>query len=207
MNARVRLSLSFLLTVLLVAALLMAACNPTTRVAPARQPTATAVPTASPATTASATAAATKAPTAATAAATAMPSATPRPTPAAALGSEQILGGLAVLPSEIEELTASGDEQPRIGYTYQVVTVTIRNTGTTAVDFDPAALTLIDTLSGRGFAPTELKALTNALKAQPIAPGAELTGAVAYHVPKASVSRLEFMFTHANQAVTWSIRG
>ena len=155
------------------------------------------------------TASPTKAPTAAP---TAMPA--PKPTVAAAtqptqtistFGKAEQLGDLSVLPQQIKRITQSGQDKPKTGDVYVLVTLAMTNTSKVdSVQFDPATFMLQDAAKHKTYPVVTLKSLPDVLTAQMLKPGETLQGRLAFEVPETVAARLELELSTASHTLYWT---
>lgn len=123
------------------------------------------------------------------------------------LGEEQTLDDIVVTPLKFEPLTTPGVVQPKAGQRYFAVTLSIENASQLhEFKFDPASLLLANT-TGDSYKPVMLKSASDQVEAQTLKPGAQIKGIVVFEVPeKGAEWYLEFKDT-ANHHVTWSMAG
>ncbi|MBI3764606.1 MAG: DUF4352 domain-containing protein [Chloroflexi bacterium] len=214
MNTLRHISLRSLFVPILLVGLVAAACSPsatpTTAVRPTSapvQPTRKPAPTTAPTTKPQPTAVPTQkpAPTAApTTVPTTAPTAAPKITP---LGTAQTVESISILPSKIQMLPQSGQDKPKVGDEYLVISLTIQNQDQKAsLQFDPAKLVLVNA-GGADFSIVTLKSLTNELKAMSLKPGQKIEGVVAFEIPQKNDKwNLEFKSGNKNEA-SWSLAG
>jgi hypothetical protein len=126
---------------------------------------------------------------------------------ASALGVKGISGRLTITPTKAETMPALGGQSPRPGDVYWVVTVTLEDTDTkTSVSFDPANALLIDPTTSATYAPVSTSSMVDALRAESIAPNAQLEGVLIFEAPQSLANpQFEFLSGGGNTPM-WSLR-
>ncbi len=122
------------------------------------------------------------------------------------LGMAEQIGDLSVLPQQIKRATQSGQDKPKAGDVYVLVTVSVTNTSqAVTVQFDPATFLIEDAVTHKTYPVVTLKAASNELAAQMLPPGAHLNGTLAFEVPQATAAKLELELSTSNRTLYWTI--
>jgi len=120
------------------------------------------------------------------------------------IGMAEQIGDLTVLPHQVKQANSSGQDKPKTGDVYVLVTVSITNTSQAAtVQFDPATFLLEDTATHKTYPVVALKAVSDELTAQMLKPGATLNGTLAFEVPQAA--KLELELSTSSHTLYWTI--
>lgn len=120
------------------------------------------------------------------------------------LGMAEQIGDLTVRPQQIKRANSSGQDKPKVGDVYVLVTVSITNTSQAAtVQFDPATFLIEDATTHKTYPVVALKAVSDDLTAQMLKPGATLNGTLAFEVPQAA--KLELELSTSSRTLYWTI--
>lgn len=122
------------------------------------------------------------------------------------LGTAEQVGDLSILPQQVTRIAQSGQNKPKAGSVFMVVTLSLTNTSQTAtVQFDPATFFIEDAATHKTYPVVTLKAASNELAAQMLAPGARLNGTLAFEVPQSTTAKLELELSTTSHILYWTI--